>query len=176
MPYNPEGCDNDLVVLIENDGQDFTFIYDLVKTCDISISSSPSQYGIPFGTKLTDNIVREMDNIRLSGVIGCIGCQQTIYTPHNVNFGINNSVLGYVISELKRLSEKMIYDNTGFTRLTSNHWSAENMILTSCEVRHTGDNVQEMLIDTTWVGANLVGTIAKPNYKRGGLNFFDIVP
>lgn len=152
-----ENCSQTLTVLIESQYEDWSFIYDIVKTVDINIRANPHSHPIPYGTKITDHIEREMDTIKIDGVIGCFRCGG--FSPNPT----------FVIPTLKRLSERMIYNKDSFVLLTSNHWQSRFSILTDVQVRESQKGVQTKRITTTWVGANLTGTIRDPNFKRGGI-------
>ena len=150
-------CSRNLTVLIQTEFKDWSFIYDIVKTVDIDISNTTHSHPIPYGTQITDHVMREMDTIKISGIIGCVRCGNRDLTMNNV------------IPELKRLSERMMYCKEDFITLTSNDWQARHMILTGVTVSESQETVQTKLITTTWVGANTVGSIANPSFERGGI-------
>lgn len=158
-----DNCNESLVVSIESKEQDWTFMYGLVTDVAINLGNSPSSHPIPYGTTITDNMMRNMDTISIDGVLGCLKCDGMRGQSYTSN------ALSYVISKLKTLSQRMVYDNTGFVTLTSTQWLAKYMIMTSVSIRQKQDNVQKLYITTEWVGANLVGTIGSPVFIRGGI-------
>ena len=62
-------CSRNLTVLIQTEFKDWSFIYDIVKTVDIDISNTTHSHPIPYGTQITDHVMREMDTIKISGII-----------------------------------------------------------------------------------------------------------
>lgn len=155
------GCDDDLVVFIESNDGSWSFVYDVVESVSIGMSNKPTSHAIPYGTEITDNIMRSMDTITIDGVIGCVKCQSLFGNPS----------LHVVIAQLKKLADRMIYDREGFVTLTSNHWLGRFMILTDVDVKQSQDGVQVFEISTSWTGANLVGSIGSPNFIRGGIQY-----
>lgn len=150
-------CNSSLVVLIETQDRDWSFLYDIVNETEIRLSSEPHSHPIPYGTEITDHVRRKMDEITLTGVVGCLRC------------GEGRKPISGIIPELKRLSERMMYCKEDFVLLTSNNWQARHMILVGVTVREQQNAVQVMDITTNWVGANLTGTIRNPDFKRGGI-------
>ncbi len=149
-------CSANLIVLIETMERDWSFIYDIAQSVNIRLATEPSAHPIPYGTEITDHVKRRMDEITIDGVVGCLKCEGE--TP----------IYG-IIPELKRLSERMMYCKEDFVTLTSNKWQARYMILTSVDIKESQDSVQVLEISTTWLGANLTGTIRDPNFVRGGI-------
>lgn len=157
------GCNNNLVVLIQNtqpEPTSYSFIYSLVKTTSINISATPNAHPIPFQTVATDHVQRNVDSITITGVIGCYGCA-----------GLRAADTSRVISELKKLSESNYYRKENYLTLTSNDWVAENMILTSAVIDENQDSVMIKNITTTWVAANIVGSVTTPYFGRGGIKY-----
>ena len=153
------GCNKNLTVLIETEFKDWSFIYDIVTDIDINISNSPHQHPIPYGTEITDHVKRNMDRITITGIIGCYRC------------GGFDMTTNYVIPELKKLADRMMYCIDDFVLLTSNDWQARYMILTDVSVKERYDKVQVKEITTTWIGANLTGSIGSPAFKQGGIQY-----
>lgn len=156
-----QGCDNNLVVLIETFEpviKDWSFIYSIVDDVTINYSNSPHQHAIPFQTEITDHVQRNMDTITITGVIGCSGCGE-----------FRSDATNNVVKELKRLSERSMYCKEQYVNLTSNDWLARSMILTSVSINERQDRVHTKAITTTWIGANIVGSIQNPSFSRGGI-------
>jgi hypothetical protein len=151
------GCGENLVVLIETTDKNWSFFYSIVKSVKISMSNKPHGHPIPYGTEITDHVKREMDQITITGVIGCLNCT-----------GENHNINNYIPS-VKRLKERMMHCRDEFVTLTSNHWQARYMILTNVEIEENQDHVQTKNITTTWIGANYTGTIRNPDFQRGGI-------
>lgn len=152
-------CGDDLVVKIESQYEDWSFIYDIVKEVEITISTSPHDHPIPYGTKITDHVERQMDTMRITGLVSCFRC------------GGVSTIPAFVISRLKQLSERMMYCKEDFILLTSNHWQFRYAILTEVSIRESQDGVHTKQISTSWVGANLTGSIRNPFFQRGGIVF-----
>ena len=161
MPTIPNSaCNQDLIVQIEAGGNDWSFIYDIVKTTDIQISNTPHQHPIPYGHTETDHVNRQMDTLSITGVISCFRCNGTA-----TNFDT-------VISKLKELSDRMMYCKDDYCLLTSNHWQFRFGILTNVNVTESQDNVAIKQVTTTWIGANLSGSINDPSpFIRGGIKY-----
>ena len=160
-----QGCDNNLVVLIETFDpviKDWSFIYSIVDDVTINYSNSPHQHAIPFQTEITDHVQRNMDTITITGVVGC--------NVHGKKCNsLDSSSTNIVVQELKRLSERSMYCKEQYVNLTSNDWLARNMILTSASINERQDRVHTKAITTTWIGANLVGNVGNASFTRGGI-------
>ena len=158
-----QGCDNSLIVLIQTNRPSFeswTFIYSVIDDVKINYSVTPHRHPIPYATEITDNVKRNMDTITLTGVIGCNSCGEL--RPASTNI---------VVSKLKELSERNMYCPEDYVTLTSNDWMAKYMILTSVSINERQDRVHTKSITTTWVGANLTGSVVNPAFERGGIVF-----
>lgn len=150
-------CDRSLIVNIKSQYQDWSFVYDIVKSVSITMGAEPSSHPIPYGTEITDHLNRRMDTLTIEGVIGCYRCN-----GRNLNTTI-------VIPKLKEMSERLVYNRDDFFLLTSNDWQFRYAILTTADVKELQDEAQTKYITTVWQGANLTGTIRNPDFKRGGI-------
>ena len=156
-----QGCDNNLLVLIQTKEpilEDWSFIYTIVDDVKINYSNTPSRHPIPFSTEITDNVKRNMDTITITGVIGCYSCGEILPDATNV-----------VIPKLKELSNRSMYCPDEYVTLTSNDWMAKYMILTNVSINERQDRTHFKTITTTWVGANLTGSVRKSVFERGGI-------
>lgn len=158
--FNPFSCEMDLRVLIETRGQVYwSFLYDIVDENQISLSVSPNKYEIPYGTEVTDHIMREMDELTITGVASCYRCGGGLYIP---NYNL-------VVQKLKELKERMIYCEDDYITIYSNDWIFSNAILVSADIVESQSNRQAKMITTKWLGTNLVGSVTHPEFKRGGI-------
>ena len=130
------GCSENLVVLIETQFRtapnSWDWFYSIVKSVSIRMANEPQSHPIPFGTEITDNVNRQMDEITITGVFGCLSCEDTDVEPEEV------------IPEIKRLSRRMICNIDEYVTLTSNHWAARYMILVGASIEENQDSVQTL--------------------------------
>lgn len=157
------GCNNNLVVLIQNTEAtplDWSFVYSLVTDVDITISATPSSHPIPFQTVATDYVQRNVDTIVITGVVGCYSCGA--FRSDNTNI---------VIAGLKKLSEQSYYSKDKYLTLTSNDWTATNMVMTNASIKESQDSVMKKQIVTTWQQMNIVGSVTAPYFARGGIQY-----
>lgn len=160
MPLPLWSCDQDLEVLIEMQGIDYTFLYDIITDHTLALTNDVPTHPIAYTDKSTTRTEQLPDSLTITGIVGCLKC------PGADGFGTR---IQDIAKTLKHISRLGTYDVNSFALITSHVWQMENMILTGATLNQTQSAIQKLTVTTTWVSASLVGTIQFPYFRRGGV-------
>lgn len=149
-------CDTDLSARITGP-IDLTLLYSHIKRIRTHLSNTPNTHPIPSGQRLTDHMMRNMDELTITGTLGCMGCTQAVASDQ-------------IIATLKQAHSVLIYDVSQLFTITTNRAKYNKMILVDSEIVEQDTALQTVVITTKWVSANIGGEIENPSFQAGGIS------